>query len=211
MKPETLDELRTELSVKSKNGMEFTLAASIIWLVIVFLWRLEFKPYDKSILVFIAGAPMLPLAYLFSKLLKTEWKIENNPLQPLGLWLNFAQLLYFPFLIFTMIKMPEYFIMTYAIITGGHLFPYSWFYRTNWYAIFAILIVLGSLTIGLTMPIEKVYFVALYISILLFVLTICLYLDFRKKMELDTWKTANKEQSTTNPDKPIYSTSPKSL
>lgn len=212
MKSEHFNALRTELSIKSKNGIEFTLAASIIWLVMVFVWQLEFKPYDKAVLVFIAGAPMLPLAYLFSKLLKTQWKIENNPLQPLGLWLNFAQLFYFPFLIFTMIKMPEYFIMTYAIITGGHLFPYAWFYKTNWYAIFALLIVLGSLIIGLTMPVEKVYFVALHISILLFVLTICLYLDFRKKLELDQSKTVtSKEPLTTNPDKSAYSTSPKSL
>jgi hypothetical protein len=185
MTSENLNKLRIELSVKSKNGIDFTLAASIIWLVIVFLWRLEFKPYDKSIFVFIAGGPMLPLAFLFSKLLKTNWKIENNPLQPLGLWLNFAQLLYFPFLIFTMIKMPEYFIMTYAIITGGHLFPYAWFYKTNLYAIFAFLIVIVSLIIGLTMPTEKMYIVALFISILLFVLTICLYFDFKKKISLD--------------------------
>jgi len=181
MNSEKLDELRNGLSVKSKNGIDFTLAASIIWFVIVFLWRLEFKPYDKAIFVFIAGGPLLPLAFLFSKLLKTNWKIKDNPLQPLGLWLNFAQLFYFPFLIFTMIKMPDYFIMTYAIITGGHLFPYAWFYRTNWYAIFAGIIVLGSLFLGLSLPNEKMYFVALFTSISLFILTICLYFDTMKK------------------------------
>ena len=176
-----LNELRIELSIKSKNGIDFTLAASIIWLVIVFLWRLEFKPYDKSVFVFIAGGLFLPMAFLFSKLSKTNWKINNNPLQPLGLWLNFAQLLYFPFLIFIIIKMPEYFIMTYAIITGGHLFPYAWFYKTNWYAIFATLIVLGSLFLGLRLPNEKIYFVALFTSISLLLLTICLYFDTIKK------------------------------
>jgi len=179
-----LDELRNELSVKSKNGIDFTLAASIIWLVIVFLWRLEFKPYDKAAFVFIAGGPLLPLAFLFSKLLKTNWKNKDNPLQPLGIWLNFAQLFYFPFLVFTMIKMPEYFIMTYAIITGGHLFPYAWFYRTNWYAIFAAIIVLGSLYLGLRLPNEKMYFVALFTSISLFMLTICLYFDTLKKRKI---------------------------
>lgn len=190
MESKKLDELRIELSVKSKNGIDFTFAASIIWMVIVFIWQLEYKPYEKSIVVFIAGGPMLPLAFLFSKLLKTNWKIENNPLQPLGLWLNFAQLLYFPFLIFTMIKLPEYFIMTYAIITGGHLFPYAWFYKTNLYAIFAFLIVLGALIIGLTLPSEKMYFIALYLSILLFGMTICLFIDFKKKVQLDKLKTA---------------------
>ncbi len=35
MTSERLDELRNELSVKSKNGINFTLAASIIWFVIL--------------------------------------------------------------------------------------------------------------------------------------------------------------------------------
>ena len=110
--------------------------------------------------------------------------MKDNPMQPLGLWLNFAQLFYFPFLIFTMIKMPEYFIMTYAIITGGHLFPYAWFYRANWYAIFAGIIVLGSLFIGLCFPVEKMYLVALFTSISLFILTICLFVDTYKKRSI---------------------------
>src|SRR3954465_1436306 len=106
MNNNNLNQLRIQLSAVSKNGIDFTLAASIIWGVISFLWTLHFSPYNKSIFVFIAGGPLLPLAFMFSKVLKTNWKIKDNPLQPLGLWLNFAQLFYFPFLIFTMIKMP---------------------------------------------------------------------------------------------------------
>src|SRR5947209_5186937 len=119
---ETLEKLRLELSAKSKNGMDFTFAASIIWLLIAYIWTLKFKSYDKSIFIFIVGALLLPMAFIFSKLLKTNWKILGIPLQPLGLWLNFAQLFYFPFLILIMIKMPDYFIMVYAIITGAHFF-----------------------------------------------------------------------------------------
>jgi hypothetical protein len=69
MTTEKLDELRIELSVKSKNGIDFTLAASIIWLIVAYLWTLRFKSYDKSVFVFIAGGPLLPTAFLFSKLL----------------------------------------------------------------------------------------------------------------------------------------------
>jgi hypothetical protein len=186
MTKEKLNESRMELSVKSKNGIDFTLAASTIWLVITFIWNLPFKSYDKSVLVFITGGPMLPLAFLFSKLLKTNWNIKDNPLQSLGLWLNFAQLFYFPFLIFTMIKMPDYFIMTYSIITGAHLFPFAWFYKTNWYAIFAGIIVLGSLFFGLVLPNEKMFFIALFTSISLFMLTIFLYFDTMKKKNKST-------------------------
>jgi hypothetical protein len=119
-------------------------------------------------------------------LLRTKWKINDNPLQPLGLWLNFAQLFYFPFLIFTLVKMPDYFIMVYAIITGAHFFPYSWFYKTNWYAIFAGIIAVGVLVLGLSLPNDKMYFVGIFVSILLLILTICLYFDTTKKLKRQT-------------------------
>lgn len=186
MTAEKLDELKMELSVKSKNGIDFTLAASIIWLLIAYLWTIKFTSYHKSILVFMAGAPILPLAFLFSKLMKTQWKIADNPLQPLGLWLNFAQLFYFPFLILTLIKTPDHFIVVYAIITGAHFFPYAWFYKTIWYAVFAGVIVLGALLLALYLPNEKAYIIGIFTSLSLFILTACLYSDTKKKGMLIT-------------------------
>jgi len=183
---ETFDKLRVELSVKLKNGLDFTLAASIIWLAIGFVWTLNTKPYNKSVLTFIVGSLTLPLALLISKIIKTTWTIKENPLQPLGLWLNFAQLFYFPFLVFILIKSPDYFIMAYAIITGAHFFPYSWFYKTSLFAIFAGLISLGSLSIGLTVPTVKMYFIPFLVSIALFVMTILLHFDSKKKQRLRT-------------------------
>ncbi len=91
---ESFDKLRLELSIKAKNGLDFILAASVIWLVISFIWTLSYSSYDKSVLTFVIGGLMLPLAILLSKVLKTTWVIQSNPLQPLGLWLNFAQLFY---------------------------------------------------------------------------------------------------------------------
>ena len=183
---ETFDKLRIELSVKLKNGLDFTLAASIIWLAIGFVWTLNTKPYDKSVLTFIVGSVMLPLALLISKIIKTTWTIKENPLQPLGLWLNFAQLFYFPFLVFTLIKSPGYFVMVYAIITGAHFFPYAWFYKTNLFAIFAGLISLGSLIMGLVVATEQMYLIPLMMSVALFVLTILLHVDSKKKQRLWT-------------------------
>ena len=180
-----LDKLRIELSTKAKNGIDFTLGASIIWFIVAYIWTLKFNSYDKSIFVFIVGAPLLPLAFLLSKLFKTNWKIAENPLQPLGLWLNFAQLIYFPFLIFTMIKMPDYFIMTYAIITGAHLFPYSWFYKTRWYAIFGGLISLVVLVVALNLSNDKMFIIAIITGSLILVMTIFLYFDALKKSKLN--------------------------
>jgi hypothetical protein len=181
MTSEELDKLRTELSVKSKNGINFTLAASIVWLIIAYVWMLNFDSYNKSVFVFIVGPLLLPLAFLFSKLLKTSWTIEGNPLQPLGLWLNFAQLFYFPFLVLALIIIPDYFVVVYAIITGAHFFPYAWFYKTNWYAVFAGIISVGVLLLGLFLPNNKMFLVAVFTSIMLFVLTAGLYIDSKKK------------------------------
>ncbi len=178
---ESFDNLRIELSVKSKNGLDFTFSASIVWSLIAFVWTLNYRAYDKSVLTFIVGSLMLPLALLLSKVFKTTWTNKDNPLQPLGLWLNFAQLFYFPFLIFTLLKMPEYFVMVYAIITGGHFFPYSWFYKTNLFALFAGIITIGSLILGLNIPTEKIYLIPIFVSISLIILTILLYIDSKKK------------------------------
>jgi hypothetical protein len=181
MANESLDELRVNLSVKSKNGLDFTLSAAIIWILISWIWTLNFKSYDKSVFTFIVGALLMPLAFLFSKLFKTTWTNKDNPLQPLGLWLNFSQLFYFPFLIFSLIKFPDYFVMVYVIITGGHFFPYAWFYKTNLYAAFAGIISVGAMTLGLILPIEKMYIIPAFMSVSLITLTILLFFDSKKK------------------------------
>ena len=178
---ESLDKLRDDLSLKARNGIDFTLSATLIWLLVAFIWSLSIDSYNKSVLVFMVSSLLLPTALGLSKILKTQWKIEGNPLQPLGLWLNFAQLFYFPFLIFVLIKMPDYFVMTYAIITGAHLFPYAWFYRTKWYAVIAGLIAVGSLILALILPGQQMFIVALFTSSLLFILPAGLYFNLRKK------------------------------
>lgn len=178
-----LDNLRNQLSVESKNGIDFTISATVIWAVIAFIWTTNVESYNKSVLTFMAGGPLLPLAFLLSKLLKTKWKIDGNPLQPLGLWLNFAQLFYFPFLIFILIRQPDYFIMTYAIITGAHFFPYSWFYNTKWYAIFAGIISIGSLIIAMNLSTGRQFYIGIWTSTCLLILTILLSMDTNNKKQ----------------------------
>lgn len=178
---ENFDKLRLELSVKAKNGLDFTMSASIVWLLIAFIWTLDIKPYDQSVLTFIVGGLVLPLAFLFSKLFKTNWTNKENPLQPLGLWLNFAQLFYFPFLVFTLIKTPEYFVMVYAIITGAHFFPYSWFYKTSLYAIFAGIISICAMMLGIKLTLDKMYLIPAFMSGSLVILTILLHFDSKAK------------------------------
>ncbi|PKQ45516.1 DUF7010 family protein [Confluentibacter flavum] len=183
MEQPTFSKLKLEIQIQAKNGIDFILSAGIVWFAIYFIWTLDYTSYEKSILTFIVGAILLPLAFGLSKVLKTNWKVKNNPLQPLGLWLNFAQLIYFPFLIFILIKSPDYFIMTYAIITGAHLFPYAWFYDELGYAVTAIVMSVGSLLIALNIEPEKMWFVPLFTSIVFFLLAGWIFINLKKVKE----------------------------
>jgi hypothetical protein len=98
--------------------------------------------------------------------------MKNNPLQPLGLWLNFAQLAYFPFLIFMLITYPDYFIMAYAIISGAHLFPYAWFYDEPGYAVAAFTIPAGSMFIALFVNPADIFYIPLFTAFILLILGI---------------------------------------
>ncbi|MEQ8245900.1 hypothetical protein [Fulvivirga sp.] len=181
MKKLELDTLRIELSVKAKNGIDFIIAASIIWISIAFIWTLPYTSYSKSVFTFMIGGLLLPMAFMFSKMFKTDWKVKDNPLQPLGLWFNFAQLFYFPFLIFTLIKYPDYFVMAYAIITSAHFFPYAWFYMEKSYAVMAGLISLGALIMGLNLSSEYTYLIPALMSICLITLAVIIFISYRKK------------------------------
>ncbi|WP_226390313.1 DUF7010 family protein [Penaeicola halotolerans] len=184
METKDFDYLRDELSLRAKNGLDFTLAASVVWALIAIIWTIdEADAYDKSVLTFIVGGILLPLAFTFSKVLKTNWKVKNNPLQPLGLWLNFAQLFYFPFLFFCLLRYPQYFLMAYAIITGAHFFPYAWYYRTAWYAVFAGIVSFGALMIGYQAFTGEQFVIGIFTSACLALLSIFLYVDFNRRKQ----------------------------
>ena len=167
--------------MEAKNSFNLTLGTSIIWLAIAFVWSLNIKAYDKSVSTFIVGGFMLPFAFHISKIIRTTWTMKGNLLQPLGLWLNFAQLFYFPFLVFTHLKSPDYFVRVYANIACAYFFPYAWFYKTNLFSIFAGLISIGSLLIALFATPENMYLIPLMMSAALVTLTILLYMDSSRK------------------------------
>jgi hypothetical protein len=177
----SLEKLKLEIQLKAKNGIDFIFAASILWFGVFLIWKYTNNTsYNKSVFTFIFGSILIPLVLGFSKILKTNWKIKDNPLQPLGLWLNFAQLIYFPFLIFILIKYPDYFIMTYAIITGAHLFPYSWFYDEIGYAIAAILISVGSMLIAIFVNINSIFYIPIFTAFVLFLLGVWILIRYQR-------------------------------
>ncbi|WP_207896012.1 DUF7010 family protein [Hymenobacter gummosus] len=143
---------RLELSAKAKNGFNFLLAGAFVWLLIAGIWLLPVGAGLKGLLTFCVGTLVLPLAYGLGRLLGAAWQVPDNPLQPLGLWLNLAQLFYFPVLVYAYMRAPQQFVMVYGIITGAHFFPYAWLYRTPAYAVGAGLIAVGCLVLALAAP-----------------------------------------------------------
>jgi lysylphosphatidylglycerol synthetase-like protein (DUF2156 family) len=175
------NKLKLEIQLKAKNGIDFILAASIVWFGIFLIWKFaQNTSYEKSVFTFIFGATLMPLALGFSKILKTEWKIKDNPIQPLGLWLNFAQLVYFPFLIFVLLRFPDYFIMAYAIITGAHLFPYTWFYDEMGYAVAAVIISFGTMLIALFNESIYIFYIPLFTASILLILGIWIVIRYQR-------------------------------
>ncbi len=176
-----LDLLRLDLTIKAKNGLNFIVAAIIIWLSITYIWTLPYSIGSRGVLTFYAGGLMLPLAWVFSKLMRTSWNIPDNPIQPLGLWLNFAQLVYFPILVFVYLRYTEHFVMVYVIITGAHFLPYAWFYNTKSFAVMAVVISVGAMWLGLILPIGNIYLIPLFLSASLCVLAVWIGLDYQAK------------------------------
>ncbi len=177
----SIKKLKLEIQLKAKNGIDFIFAAGITWFGIFLIWKFTNNTsYEKSVFTFIIGAILLPLALGFSKILKTNWKIKDNALQPLGLWLNFAQLIYFPFLIFILIKYPDYFIMAYAIITGAHLFPYTWFYDEIGYAVAAVIISIGSMLIAINVEPIDIFYIPIFTASILLILGIWILIRYHR-------------------------------
>ena len=175
------DALRLELSVKAKNGVDFIVAASVVWAAIAFVWTLPGSAAHLAFITFFVGALTLPLAWAFSKVFRTTWTLPDNPLQPLGLWLNFAQLFYFPFLLFIFSYHPAYFIMAYGIITGAHFFPYAWFYKAPPFAAMAGVISVGCLLIGVRTATTAPYWVPVFVLGCLLVLAGLLFVLYRQR------------------------------
>lgn len=177
----TVDYYRLELSVKAKNGVNFIAAAALVWTGIAIIWTLPYNASSKGILTFMAGPLMLPLAWVFSKFMHTAWKVDDNPIEPLGLLLNFAQLFYFPILIFMYMKYPQHMVLVYVVITGAHFFPYTWYYKTPAYAIMAGVTTVGSLVLSLIFKEERdVFWIPAYMAVCLFVLALMVFSGYKR-------------------------------
>ncbi len=77
-KPVDLIDLKLEIKLKAKNGIDFIFGAAVTWFGIFLIWEYTTNiAYEKSIFTFIFGSVLIPLALGFSKILKTNWKTKD--------------------------------------------------------------------------------------------------------------------------------------
>ncbi|WP_280771595.1 DUF7010 family protein [Salipaludibacillus daqingensis] len=177
-----LDETRNDLSIRGKNGTGFLLAAFVIWSIITLIFLQSIEIHQKNIYMLFSTGLMFPLSVGMSTFIKADWKLKNNPFGNLGLYLNLAQLVYFPIIFWAIIKSPNEAILFFAIITGAHFFPYGWFYNAKPYYIMAPVISVGVLFLGLYLSGENLWLVPFSMAIFLLCLILWLYLDYKRKI-----------------------------
>nr|WP_269205802.1 hypothetical protein [Clostridium botulinum] len=134
---------------QAKKGLHFILASIIIWSILVIIHLTLLPSLTKNLLNFCATAPLMPLAFLISKIIKADFQSKENPLTNLGILFSLNQMIYLLIAMWIYPTIPEKMLMVIAIIFGGHLLPYGWLYKSTSYTVLSILIPILSLAIGI--------------------------------------------------------------
>ena len=172
-----LNELRIDIAKRGKKGLHFIMASVIIWCVVLIIWLLPIKDImTKNLLTFCFTTPLVPLAYVISKIIKAEFSAKDNPLNKLGMLFSYNQFLYILIAMWVYPTVPDKMVMVLAIIFGAHLMPFGWLYKSKAYSVMSVFISFTILIIG-------IMFNAVVVSIVMVVFEIifCIWLMFENK------------------------------
>ena len=148
-----LNELRRDCAKLQKKGLHFILASVFIWMAIWIVHLTNLPIQTKNLLTFCVACPMMPLAWIFSKLIHVDFQGKSNPLTSLGLLFTVNQILYILIAMWVFSAVPEKMLMVYAMIFGAHLMSYSWLYQSKSYMVMSIVVPILALVVGiLTQP-----------------------------------------------------------
>ena len=147
-----LDEMRLVGTIKQKKGLPFILASVIIWSAILVVHLTTSHILTKNLLTFCITAPLIPLAFLISKIIKVDFTNKGNPLTNLGVLFSVNQMLYLLIAMWIYNAVPEKMVMILAMIFGAHLLPYGWLYQSKSYLVFSIVIPIAVLIVGVNFP-----------------------------------------------------------
>lgn len=175
-----LEELRDDCSRKQKKGIHFILASIIIWTGVLIVHLSPFSILTKNLLTFCCTAPLVPISYMISKIIKVDFQNKDNPLTNLGILFSLNQIIYLLIAMWIYNAMPDKMVMVLAIIFGAHLLPYGWLYKSKSYMCFAIIIPIVALVVGCSCATYVLPIIMVVIEILF---SCTLYLENRKNLK----------------------------
>ena len=147
-----LDEMRLDGAIKQKKGLHFILASVIIWSAVLAVHLTTLHILTKNLLTFCFTAPLVPLAFMISKIIKVDFTNKDNPLTNLGILFSVNQMLYLLIAMWIYNAVPEKMVMILAMIFGAHLLPYGWLYNSKSYIELSIVIPVVVLFVGVNFP-----------------------------------------------------------
>lgn len=172
-----LSELKLDCATKQKKGLHFILGSIVIWALIAFVHLTDLPILMKNMLTFCATAPLVPLAFFISKLIKVEFSDKKNPLNSLGLLFSLNQMLYLLIAMWVYAAVPDKMVMVIAMIFGAHLLPYAWLYSSRIYAIMSVLVPIVALAAGMM---YEAYILALLMMVFEVVFSLVLFMEVKK-------------------------------
>ncbi|MDF2843327.1 MAG: putative rane protein [Herbinix sp.] len=144
----SLEEMRIDCAMKQKKGLHFILASVLIWAGVLIIQLSNLPMLTKNLYTFCCTAPLLPLAYLISLVIKVDFQNKGNTLTNLGVLFSVNQMLYLLIAMWIYPTIPDKMLMVLAIIFGAHLLPFGWLYNSKSYYALSIVIPITALIIG---------------------------------------------------------------
>ncbi len=165
---------KLDCAIKQKKGLHFILASILIWAMVLVVQLLDMPILTKNLFVFFCTAPLMPIAFIISKIIKVDFQNKENPLTNLGIIFSINQMLYLLIAMWIFSAMPSHMVMVIAIIFGAHLMPYGWLYKSKTYFILSVFIPIAALIVGLNF---EPYILAVFMIAVELVFSICLIIE----------------------------------
>ena len=179
----SLKELKRENQIAQKKGLPFIMSSVILWTAIAIIQLSDLDITTKNMYTFMCSAFLMPLAFMFSKLVKARlFERSTNPISKLGFLCTMNQILYLIIVMWAYSQKPESMMMLYAIIFGAHLLPFGWVYDSKAYLAASLINTSGVIIIGSRFGSAAA---AGFVAVVELLLTICLFIELRRVRETD--------------------------
>jgi hypothetical protein len=154
-----------------------------IWGAVFAVQLLDLPILTKNLYTFICTAPLVPLAFFISKLIKVDFQNKENPLTDLGVLFSVNQILYLIIAMWVYPTVPDKMLMVIAMIFGAHLLPYGWLYKSKSYMVLSVVIPILALVVGLMF---EPYILAAMMLLIEILFSLLLFVEIKRMQESRT-------------------------